>query len=138
MTKIENLKRIFADSLLCEIFSIRKEDENEGFSSLRFKSNNYRLRAIEIWDHPEGQYFRIYYAPEIAGEIKNEINGIDGKFKTNKYCTDYRGSFLDVAKSLHQILIGDAAKEAAKNIQLFQEALDMRGWNSQMLIPQIM
>jgi hypothetical protein len=114
MSRISILKQLFSDSLLSEVFSIRKEDEYKEFSSLRFKSNEFRLRAIELWDHTDGQYLRIYYAPEMAEEIKAAIGQIEGKFKSIAYATDFRGDFINITKRLHEILVGDAAKVAAK------------------------
>lgn len=114
MSRISILKELFADSLLSEIFSIRKEDEYEHFSSLRFKSNQFRLRAIELWEHADGPFLRVYHAPEMAKEIKQAISQLPGRFKSIGYAEDFRGEFRDVVQGLHRILTGDAAKEAAK------------------------
>jgi hypothetical protein len=84
-------------------------------NSLRYASNQTSLDcAIELWEHFDGRFLRIYHAPEMAKEIKQAISEIPGRFKSIGYAEDFRGDFLHVAKELHAILVGDAAKEAAK------------------------
>lgn len=116
MSRIAILKQLFAESLLSENFSIRREDENENekFASLRFKTNQFRLRAIELWEHPDGQYLRVYHAPEMAPEIKHAISEIDGCFKRIEYAEDFRGDFFEIAKQVNQVFLSDAAKIACK------------------------
>lgn len=116
MSRIAILKQLFADALLSENFSIRKEDENEGekFASLRFKTNQFRLRAIELWEHKDGQFLRVYHSPEMAQEIKNAISEIDGCFKRTEYAEDFRGDFFEIAKQVNFVFLSDAAQIACK------------------------
>ncbi|WP_430456946.1 GIY-YIG nuclease family protein [Rheinheimera sp.] len=113
-SKIMQLKQLFADSLLSELFSVRKEDELERFSSLRFKSNDLRIRAIEIWDNPQGQFFRVYHGSQIADEVKILLQQVDGLFNARGNVHDFRGDFSIICKQLKEVLSSDTALAAAK------------------------
>lgn len=113
-SKITQLKQLFADSLLSELFSVRKEDELERFSSLRFKSNDFRIRAIEIWDSADGPFFRVYHGSQIADEVKILLKQIDGMVNSRAYTHDFRGDFSVICKQLKEVLSSDTAVAAAK------------------------
>lgn len=106
VNKIEELKLLYSETSLFNYLTIRKEDEypKKGFSALRFDSNNFRIRAIEIWDHKEGRFFRVYHAPDIINEIKTEVNLISGKFRSSKKYTDFRGDFHSICQGLVKLL----------------------------------
>jgi hypothetical protein len=114
MTRLETLRQLYSDSLLSEVFLVKKEEDFEDHSNLRFVTNEFRIRSIEIWEHADGQYFRIYYSPEAPDVIKSEIAELPGRFKSKKDCTDFRGNFPDVAKGLRRILNSEAAQTAAQ------------------------
>lgn len=127
MTRPEVLRQLYADSLLAEVFSIRKEDDHNDHSSLRFVTNDFRIRAIEMWEHADGEYFRIYYAPEASNEIKAEIGKLPGQFRSNSYATDYRGNYLETAKGLRALLNSDSAKQAAQKNPVFARGFGYEG-----------
>ncbi|MEZ5479075.1 MAG: GIY-YIG nuclease family protein [Thiolinea sp.] len=117
MNRIEKLKQLYSSTKLSEILHIRKEDDypDRGFSSLRFRRNDYRLRAIEIWDQSDGQFFRIYHSPRMATEIKTEINDIEGLIKSLGYLSDFASDFTLICESLFNILSGDIVVALAKS-----------------------
>jgi len=116
MQRIGNLKSIYSESGLSELLHIRKEDDypERGFSSLRFKQNDFRVRAIEFWNHENGDFFRVYHSPKIVDEIKAEINLIEGTFRSAAEWSDFRGEFSDICKKLYLILSSDTTNELTK------------------------
>lgn len=113
-SRSETLRQIYADSLLAEFLEIRRIDDNEDFSALRFRRNDFRLRAIEIWGGPSDPFFRVYYAEEAPDEIKAQLALLPGSFRSSSRTTDYRGDYLAVAKGLHALLSSDTARSAVK------------------------
>lgn len=114
MPRSDILRKIYSDSLLAEVLEVRRVDDNEDFSSLRFKLNDFRIRAIEIWDRPGEPFFRIYYANEAPDEIKAELERLPGSFRAGPRTNDYRGDYVAVAKGLHALLKSDTARSAVK------------------------
>ena len=115
MTKIEELKQIYANSLLSELLLFRKADVYENFSSLRFKSNRYRIRSLELWDHSDGVFLKIYHAPDISQEVKEAINLIPGKVRSVQNSSDFRGNFNKIASKLRETLLSEAVATAASS-----------------------
>lgn len=127
MTKIEELKIIYANSLLSELLSPRKEDEYENFSSLRFKSNKYRVRAIELWDHAEGVFLKIYHAPEMPQAIKETINQIPGILRSLQNSSDFRGNFIEIATKLHEALLSEPVVAAVVSSPIVSRSFGYEG-----------
>lgn len=117
MERVEELKRLYFKSGLNEVFSVKREDDypEKKFSSLRFSSNDFRIRAIEIWEHPKGSFLRIYYSKKIAFEVKEAIDSIEGKISTAKAYSDFRIDFDVVVNQLSSILKSDALIKVAQN-----------------------
>lgn len=112
MTRIEKLENLFVKSSLCNLFRIRKRDDREGFSCLRFETNQYRIFSIEIWDtNKEGEFFRIYYSHDLPEELKSEFNQLEGRFGSKSTCSDFKGDFEKVAQSLYGIISSDSTIE---------------------------
>ena len=115
-SRIEKLKLIYSSSLLSDLFSIKREDINSdrNFSALRFNTNDFRIRSIEIWENNIESFFRIYHSEKISEEIKNGINQIQPLLRSSKYSSDFGMDFLDVSKTLYTFLKTETAIEAAK------------------------
>jgi hypothetical protein len=133
MLRSDTLKQLYTDSLICDLLEIRKIDENEKFSSIRFKRNDFRLRAIEIWDHASGTFFRIYYAKEMPEEIKLFLATLPGMFQSAARQTDYRGDYLVIARGLHGLLNSDTARNAVLRNPVVSRRLGYEG----LLLPDV-
>ncbi len=111
---LDILRLIYVQSELSNVLSIRREDSLEDHVSIRFKPNDFRLRAIEIWNHVDGDYFRIYHAPEMADDIQNELIKIEGNFRSLKYAKDYRGDFVQIGTKLGDFVQSETGVELAR------------------------
>lgn len=124
MDRSDQLKQIFASSRLPEVLSIRVVDyyaPPREFTALRFTSNQYRLRAIEIWEGSGEPWFRIYHSEKIAPELKGLIDGLEGfrrKTSTANY-SDYFGDFQQLAVSLGNLLLEGGVDLIAKTNPVF-------------------
>jgi hypothetical protein len=116
LNRTDELKRYYLESGISEFLTIKREDDypDKGMSSLRFKSNEYRIRAIEIWETDNDGFFRIYHGPEIAAELKTRINEIEGNFKSVSTWSDFRGNFEQISKELYAIISNDKVIEVTK------------------------
>jgi len=112
----EELKRLFVDTRLSELLHIKKENDypEKSYSSLRFTPNNYRIRAIELWEHKAGQYFRIYHANQIPIEVKNQINEITGQFSSATRYSNFRADYQQICSDLFNILSSDFIIDTAR------------------------
>lgn len=119
MNRIEELNKIFNDAQLKEIFTVKKEDDypERKYSSLRFLPNEYRIYAIEIWEIAKGKFFRIYHSHNIATEVKEAIDDINGQFRAAQKYIDFKGDFHQIANDLFNSLNTDALLQAAKDNQ---------------------
>lgn len=118
MTRLDTLKEIYAKSSLASSLTVKKDCDypDRNFSALRFESNDFRIRAIEIWDRQtKDSFFRIYHAPKIAPEIKNKIDEIESLLRSQKQYSDYGGDFTAIATQLAEIVTSGTTKEIAKN-----------------------
>jgi len=106
-TRLDELRDIYISSSLSELFQIKTEDDypDRKYSALRFHTNPFRIRAIEIWE-TSSRYFRIYHG-KVVEEVKAEINSITGCRNSTTWYSDFDGVFLDVAKKLYDILSND-------------------------------
>lgn len=116
LNRQEELKRLFVDTRLSELLHIKKEDDypEKNYSSLRFESNNYRIRAIELWEHKGGQYLRVYHANQIPVEIKNQLNEIKGQFSSAARYSNFRADYQQICCELYNILSSDFIIDSAK------------------------
>ena len=72
--RLNELKRIFLESKLSEVFQIKAEegDSLKGGASLRFTSNDYRIRAIELLEKNEERHLRVYHSSKMHEIIKSK------------------------------------------------------------------
>lgn len=116
MDRSEQLKNIFNATKLPTIFTVKAAMyyPDRDFTALRFQSNDYRIRALEIWDKPNqfDNLFRIYHGPQIASELKQLINEL-GNFQhvtsTATY-TDFKGEPQQIASALCDLLLDESVK----------------------------
>ena len=121
MNRLTILQQLFKDSKLSNIFNLRSENDypDKNYSALRFVSNDYRLRAIEIWDRRKGSFFRIYHSSKIAVEIKQSIDEVTGLIRSRRNYSDFEGDFQQVCNQLFGILeSGTTIDLAKKNVVL--------------------
>jgi hypothetical protein len=123
VSRLIELNQIYIQSLLTEALKsrIEKDYPERNYSAVRFTSNPFRIRAIEIWEHQDGPFFRIYHAPEIAGELKEEINKLPNQFRSTASYTDFRGNFFETAKALRELLISDSSIQAARRNAIYSK-----------------
>lgn len=123
MDRSEELKQSFASSRLPEILTVRVVDyyaPPKEFTALRFASNPYRLRAIEIWEGSGKPWFRIYHSEKIAQELKSlldELQNFDLK-ASSSYYTDYYGDSQQIAAALGELLVQDDVALIVKTNQV--------------------
>lgn len=118
MDRTAQLQQVFSTSRLAEVFNVRLLDyrPTKDYTKLAFKTNPYRVRAIEIWDSPVKPWFRIYYSDLIAPELKVMIDTLDGferKTATTIY-TDYYGDFDAIARTFANGLLDSGAEIVAR------------------------
>ena len=113
--RLNELKRIFLESKLSEVFQIKAEegDSLKGGASLRFTSNDYRIRAIELLEKNEERHLRVYHSSKMHEIIKKQINSINGQFKSQLKTSDFKGDFIQIASELARILNSKAIVNAA-------------------------
>ena len=118
MNRIEKLLAVFKSSGLDKLFLIKKECDypDNSYSALRFESNDFRIRSIEIWDKKRvPSYFRIYHSDKMAIEIKEGINEIDN-LKTDRTCySDFEGDYFVIAEKLATFLNSSTTRKIAEN-----------------------
>lgn len=126
MNRIEALKNLFTQSSLFSVLSIKKEDDypERNYSSLRFNSNEYRIRALEIWQIANGDYLRIYHGSKIATELKSDINNLEGQFRSTQNYSDFKGDFEKITKSLFDILSNEELIEIIRKNPVFSRNTD--------------
>ncbi len=126
MNRLDTLKKLFSESGLASTFTIKMERDypDRNFSALRFESNDFRIRSIEIWDRQtKDSFFRIYHSDKIAPEIKTNLDEIATRLRTQKHYSDYGGDFSTIASQLAKILSSGTTKEIAKkNVVLTQNS----------------
>ena len=118
MHRLDNLKKLYSESGLSNILPIKIERDypNRNFSALRFESNDYRIRSIEIWDRQtKNSFFRIYHSDKIATEIKIKLDEIETLLRSQKSYSDYTGDFLSIVSHLSRLLESETTKIIAKN-----------------------
>ncbi len=110
MDRSEQLEQIFQSTRLPSLLKPKKLQyyPDREFTALRFNSNGFRIRALEIWDKPNpvDSWFRIYHGSKIAPELKELIDGLDGfkrKTSTGHY-TDFYGDPQEISKALGDLL----------------------------------
>jgi hypothetical protein len=111
MDRSEQLQQVFAASQLPRLLSVRAAlyyPPPKDFTALRFLPNNFRIRALEMWDkpNPADSWFRIYHGAQIAPELKHLIDGLDG-FRRKTSTTHYSDFFGDpqlIATTLGNLL----------------------------------
>lgn len=109
MDRREQLKQIYVSSRLPEVLSFKTDDYKvtKDFTAVRFETNKFRIRAIEIWEGGGNPWFRIYYSHLIAPELKALIDTLEGftrKTATTIY-TDYYGEPEALAEALARVLM---------------------------------
>jgi|SRR6185369_3190781 len=120
MNRTIELEQIFAATHLPQVLSVRRVDylpAPKDYTTLRFESNEYRVRAIEIWDRTPECWFRIYHSPKIAPELKNLIDSLEGfslKTSTATY-TDYFGDSQQIAVAFGSLLVDGSVHQIVKS-----------------------
>ena len=116
MNRITLLQHLFTDSKLSNVFNLKSEDDypDKNYSALRFETNHYRLRAIEIWERQKGPFFRIYHSSKIAVEIKQSIDEVTGLIRSRRNYSDYEGDFYQVCNQLFEVLDSETTIDLAK------------------------
>jgi hypothetical protein len=109
MDRRDQLKQVFLSSRLPEVLKFKTDDYKpvKDFTAVRFHTNKFRIRAIEIWEGSGNPWFRIYYSHLIAPELKLLIDTLEGyrrKTATTIY-TDYFGEPEGLAEALASVLI---------------------------------
>ena len=110
MDRSKELEQIFQSTSLPSLLKPKALQyyPDRDFTALRFNSNGFRIRALEIWDksNPVDSWFRIYHGSRIAPELKELIDGLDGfKRKTSTgHSTDFYGDPQVIAKALGVLL----------------------------------
>src|SRR4051812_21988907 len=113
MDRSDQLQQIFNASRLPLRLTVKAVDyyAQKDYTSLRFHSNDFRIRAIEIWDRPNPQdgWFRIYHGGQIAPELKQLVDGMAGfarKTSTLHY-SDFFGDAAQIATAFGNLLADD-------------------------------
>ena len=111
MDRSSQLKQIFIDSNLPDMLKVKTATyyQHRGYTALRFQSNDFRIRALEIWDTPAAtcSWFRIYHSPQIASELKQLIDNlmnIDERKASATMYTDFYGDPQQIAIALGKLL----------------------------------
>ncbi len=111
MNRIDQLKQIFNSTKLPSLLTVKAAmyyPPPKDFTALRFQSNDFRVRALEIWDKPSSAdgWFRIYHSDKIAPELKQLIDNLDGfqhKTSTTGY-SDFYGDPGEIAAAFGELL----------------------------------
>lgn len=108
MDRCKELVDIYAQSSLPEVLSKKSVNfhEKDNFTKLIFGKNDWNIRAIEIYEHKKGPYFRIHHNERIVHWLKIRINTIPGTVlrATNTSGSSLDGDFLHIARQLLEIL----------------------------------
>lgn len=96
---------------------------SKDYTALRFDSNEFRIRALEIWDKPDlsDGWFRIYHSPQIATELKQLIDNLEGfvrKTSTDRY-SDFYGDPQQIANTFGNLLADGGVVQIARSNPVF-------------------
>lgn len=121
MDRSTELETTFKSSGLPLLFSVKRTKyyPDKDYTALRFESNNFRIRALEIWDQnrQDKPYVRIYHAKELAVEIKAGIENLVDKCQvraSSQSYTDYLCSVEIIANALATLLAQDDLRKLAE------------------------
>lgn len=122
MDRSEQLTQIFNSTKLPSLLTIKKVQYYEppkDYTALRFNSNDFRIRALEIWDkpNPADSWFRIYHGTQIAPELKELIDNLEG-FKqraSSSRTSDYYGDPMNITKALSDLLIDGTTEQIVRS-----------------------
>lgn len=110
MNRIEQMKEVFSTSKLSTLLIEKavEYDEAKDCTKIRFQSNNFRIRSIEIWDKNDiGKgWCRVYHSPQVPIELKQLIDTIQGgtlKISAQRY-SDFYDDAKDVINALAALL----------------------------------
>lgn len=126
MDRSEQLTQIFNSTRLPSLFSIKKVQfypSPKDYTALRFNSNDFRIRALEIYDkpNPSDNWFRIYHGTQIARELKELIDNLEG-FKlraSSSRTTDYYGDPQEITHALSNLLVDGKVDEIVRANPVF-------------------
>lgn len=109
MDRRDQLKQIYVSSRLPDVLKFKVDEyrPSRDFTAVRFQTNKFRIRSVEIWEGGGSPWFRIYYGHLIAPELKNLIDSLEGftrRTATTTY-TDYYGDPEALAEALAKVLI---------------------------------
>jgi hypothetical protein len=129
---LNELKDLLNNSGLSTIFQMRREDDNSGlakpFVAYRVRSNDYRIRAFELWNIQNTKVFRIYHSPDIIAALKSSINEAEGfKNSTNYYSDFNRADLLGLCKDLKAILDDNDIIELCKKSGIYSRSSRFEG-----------
>jgi hypothetical protein len=113
MDRSEQLLQIFSATNLPTKLNVKRVEYAaiKDFTALRFMSNDFRIRALEVWDrsNPSEGWSRIYHGAQIAPELKQMIDNMGGfvrKTSTLHY-SDFYADMTQVATALGDLLADD-------------------------------
>lgn len=125
MDRSEELERIYQSTSLPTLLKIKALQyyPDRDYTSLRFQSNDFRIRALEIWDkpNPADGWFRIYHASKIAPELKELIDGLEGfrhKTSTVRY-SDFYGNAQEIVAAFGSLLSEGSVEEIVRANPVF-------------------
>lgn len=126
MDRSEQLQQIFNSTSLPSLLKIKAAiyyPAPKDYTALRFHSNAFRVRALEIWDKPNSSdsWFRIYHSPQIAPELKQLIDNLDSfdlKTSTTIY-SDFYGEPQQIANSLAFLLADGGVEQIVRSNPVF-------------------
>lgn len=116
----EILKKLLQESEISNLFSLSYIDDRLNQKSpmiaYRVKSNDYRIRAFELWGNPKDFIFRIFHSDKINLELKTELASLEGMLKNNKRCIDYKvDNYQDLMSSIKDVLCNEVIIKKCEN-----------------------
>lgn len=122
MDRSEQLLQNFNSTKLPSLLTVKAAmyyQPPKDFTALRFHSNDFRIRALEIWDKPNSVdgWFRIYHSNQIASELKQLIDNLEGfkrKTSTVNY-SDFYGEPLQLASAFGNLLADGSVEQIVRS-----------------------
>jgi len=125
MDRSEQLKQIFNSTKLPSVLNVKAAMyyQAKNYTALRFDSNEFRIRALEIWDkpNPSDSWFRIYHSPQIALKLKQLIDDLEDfvrKASTVLY-SDFYGDPQQIASALGNLLADGSVEQIVRSNPVF-------------------
>lgn len=112
--QLDFLKKLFLESNLDNVFQVKMEKQylDKCYSAIRIKQNSFRVRAFELWERNDDNFYRIYHG-QMPSAIKSELDAQPEKIRTTNYYTDFKGNGEQLFSFFYGLFSSDASKKIA-------------------------